>query len=131
MAYYLFVSHAWRYDESYERIVQMLDAAPYFSWSNFSVPRHDPAIASNTSALKVQLDNQIRPVQVVLVLSGLYVAHSQWIQYEIDRAVGWKKPIIGVRPWGNQRMPEAVTKVANKIVGWNTSPIVEAVRELA
>jgi len=109
----------------------MLDAASYFSWYNFSVPQHDPALACNTSALKAELDDQIRPVQAVLVLSGLYVSHSQWIQYEIDRAGSWKRPIIGVRPRGSSRMPEAVTKVANRIVGWNTSTVVHAVRELA
>ncbi len=131
MAYYLFVSHAWRYHDSYDRMVRLLDIAPYFTWRNFSVPQHDPAIANNDARLKAALDNQIRPVQVVLALSGLYVANSGWIQYEINRAVSWNKPIVGVRPWGNERMPEAVTKAASRIVGWNTSSVVEAVRDLA
>jgi len=112
-------------------MVRLLDIAPYFTWRNFSVPQHDPAIADNDARLKAALDNQIRPVQVVLVLSGLYVANSGWIQYEINRAVSWNKPIVGVRPWGNERMPEAVTTVASRIVGWNTSSVVEAVRDLA
>lgn len=129
--YYVFISHAWRYHDDYDRIEKLLNNAPRFLWRNFSVPKHDPAIANNVSALKKELDDQIRPTQAVLILSGLYVSHSNWIEYEINKAVAWGKWIVGVTPWGNQNVPKLVRDYADTIVGWNTSSIVEAIRQSA
>jgi len=67
---------------------------------------------------------------VVIILGGMYVAYSEWIDYEIDEAVRMGKPIIGVRPWGQERMPQKIQDVANKIVGWNRESIIQAVRDL-
>lgn len=58
----------------------------------------------------------------------MYVAHSDWIQFEIDYAKLLNKPIVGVQPWGSERMPSAVTYAADTIVGWNTESIVQAIR---
>jgi hypothetical protein len=116
-------------------MIDLLSKAPYFKWRNYSCPEHDPAIDPNTEAgrnkLIQALRNQIRPVNCVIVLSGLYVAYSYWIQKEIDIAVSYDKPLIGVKPWGSQRMPKAVQEVADEIVGWNTASITDATREHA
>ena len=127
--YLLFISHAWTYNDEYYRLVNLLDNANNFSWHNYSVPEHDPADANNTSKLKTALQNQMRPTQAVLIISGMYAAYSEWIQYEIDLAVGWNKPIIGIRPRGSERIPTAVSSVAKEMVGWNTSSIVAAIRK--
>ena len=59
----------------------------------------------------------------------MYVAHSFWIQKEIDISLEYDKPIIGIKPWCQERVPKAVSDVAKEIVGWNTSSIVEAIRK--
>ena len=46
--YDLFISHAWRYHEDYDRLVTLLNNAPNFKWRNYSVPRHDPKIDPDT-----------------------------------------------------------------------------------
>ena len=114
--YSLFISHAWRYHDDYDRLVKLLDAAPYFSWKNYSVPRHDPAVDPNTPSgdrqLRKELENQIRPVNSVLIISGMYAAYSYWIQVEIDIARGYSKPIIGLIPFGQEKVPTEVQQVA-------------------
>jgi len=40
--YRIFISHAWKYNADYYRLVKMLKNAIYFSWQNYSVPEHDP-----------------------------------------------------------------------------------------
>ena len=40
--YDVFISHAWKYSDDYDRIVEFLNKAPNFKWRNYSVPRHDP-----------------------------------------------------------------------------------------
>lgn len=126
--YRIFISHAWTYNESYYRLINYLDAAPNFAFQNYSVPEHDGVTGGNQ--LGENLRNQIRPVHVVIVLGGMYVAHSNWLKFEIDFAKSLGKPILGVRPWGAERMPEALSEAAHEIVGWNTDSIVSAIRRL-
>lgn len=131
--YRLFISHAWRHHEDYDRIVKMLDSAPNFDWANYSVPRHDPLLDPNDPGdeekLTDELKQQISPVHCVLVLSGIYVSYSDWIQKEIDIALNYGKPIIGIKPWGQEKVPKAVSDAALIIVGWQTDSIVEAIRK--
>jgi len=125
--YRLFISHAWEYNAEYYKMVDLLNAAPNFIYSNYSVPIHDPVPEAD---LKEQLRQQIRPVEVVIVLAGMYVAYSKWIQFEIDFASLLSKPILGIKPWGSERVPTEVTLASNEIVGWNTDSIISAVRRL-
>ena len=129
--YRIFVSHAWRHNTNYYQLINRLKMAPNFLYSNYSVPQHDPVDANNNRKLKEELRQQIRPVEVVIILSGMYVAYSDWIQFEIDYAQYLNKPILGIKPWGAQRMPQAVQNAADKVVGWNTPTIVTAIRRLA
>lgn len=130
--YDLFLSHAWRYNDSYYRLEEMLKEAPLFNWRNYSVPKHDPLIDPNTPAGKAKLtellNRQVRPVNCVLILGGMYAAHSEWILKEIKLAQDLNKPIVGIYPWGQQNMPLAIQNTAIELVGWNTSSIVSAIR---
>jgi len=127
--YRIFISHAWDYNEEYYKIEKMLNEYPNFDFRNYSVPKHDPL---DTSAqLTKKLLDQMNPTQVVIVLAGMYAAHSDWTQFEIDEAKRLKKPIIGVRPWGQERIPQAVQDAANVMHGWNIGPILASIRELA
>lgn len=124
--YKVFISHAWQYSDSYHRIVKFLNDAANFSWANLSVPKHDPLL--NNEQLTAGLNDQMRPANVFVILGGMYVSHSEWIQYEINFSRRIGRPIIGIRPWGSERMPDAVTRAAKEVVGWNTDSIVSAIR---
>ncbi len=128
--YRLFISHAWAYEEAYTRIISFLDAASNFSYSNSSVPQDKAFAGMSSSQLGQQLKYQINPAQCAIVLGGMYVAHSDWIQFEINHALSVGKPILGIQPWGSERMPQALTNAATEIVGWNTNSIVSAIRRL-
>lgn len=128
--YKLFISHSWEYDDEYRRIIDFLDQASYFKYSNFSRPFDNPLDCRRhtDTELTQKLEKQIAPTQIVLVVSGMYVAYSKWIQKEIDIANYYKKPIIGIKPWGNQVTPVAVSSVAKEVVGWNSDSIIAAIR---
>lgn len=130
--YDLFLSHAWRYNYDYYRLEEMLNDAPLFYWRNYSVPEHspliDPATPAGKRTLTNELDQQVRPTNCVIILAGMYAAHSDWIEKEIQLANNYNKPIIGVKPWGQQRVPLIVQNNAVEMVGWNTSTIVSAIR---
>ena len=85
-------------------------------------------MANNATALTNALRQQIRPVNCVLILAGMYVNHRDWIQKEIELAASFGKPVVGVVPWAQQVTPVAVSSTAREMVRWNTDSIVAAVR---
>jgi hypothetical protein len=126
----IFISHAWAYSEQYETVTSWFDSAQNFVWKNCSVPSTDSLPDRTVKGLMDGMKRQISPSQGVIVLAGMYVAHSRWIEYEINEAVGMNKVIIGVRPWGQERIPKIVQDSAHIIVGWNQSSVIDAVREM-
>lgn len=129
--YDLFISHVWRREENseYYRLVNMLQEANLFTWRNYSVPEHDPLGTKTDTQLRAALDRQIRPVNCVIVIGGMYVNYRKWIQEEIEMAKNYNKPIVGIIPRGAQRVPIELQNVAKEMVGWSTSSIVAAVRK--
>jgi MTH538 TIR-like domain (DUF1863) len=124
----LFISHAWSYAADYEKIVEWLTNGANFSWKNFSVPIHDSLPDKTASGLKAGMSRQIAPAQGVIIIAGMYVSHSNWIDYEIDEAVRMGKVIIGVTPSGQERVPVKIQNTAKVIVRWNSQSVIDAVR---
>ncbi len=131
--YRLFISHSWDYHESYDRLVNILDGAPYFDWFNHSVPRDEPVVDPDEEVgkreLLHELKEQIQGVHCVLVIAGMYATHSYWIEKEIKAFLNFEKPIIGIAPWGQEQLPLVVKESATEMVGWNTDSIVSAIRK--
>ena len=131
--YRIFISHAWKYGEDYHRLVRLLDNAPLFHYTNYSAPEDKPlelsSVWARRSEIEKKITNKIAPVHAVLVISGMYANHSDWMKYEIDEAFRMGKPIIAIQPWGNTAMPGYVRALATDCVGWNTTSIVNAIRE--
>lgn len=129
MTYNLFISHSWTYSDAYEKLVALLDAKPYFSYKNYSVPKDNPIHhADNDSQLKAAIKEQMQPASCVLILAGVYSTYSKWINIEIELAKQMGKTIIAIEPWGSERTSTTVKNAADKIVKWNTDSIVSAIR---
>lgn len=126
----IFISHAWSYSEHYWTVVNWFNDAPNFVWRNCSVPSHDGLPDKTKKGLREAITRQIRPAQVAVILGGMYAAYSDWIEYEIDEAKRMDKSILGVRPWGQERVPQIVQDAANIMVGWNSASVVQGVRDL-
>ncbi len=130
--YNLFISHSWTYSDAYDRLVDLLDSAPNFSYRNYSVPKDDPIHnAPNDGRLKAAIREQMSHASCVLVLAGVYSTYSKWINIELDLAVnGFDAPkkIIAIEPWGSERTSKVVKNYADEIVKWQTSSIVRAIK---
>ena len=125
----IFISHAWRYSEHYDTIVKWLNDEPNFFWKNCSVPSDDALTDKTSKGLSEGMTRQISPSQIVLILGGMYAAHSAWIEYEIKEAVRMNKAIIGIRPWGQERVPKIVQDASIcDPVGWQRAGVVSAIR---
>ena len=129
--YHLLISHSWSYSEKYDTIERWLNDAPNFLWSNYSVCCDNPLDTKTDSELKQRLTNRISNCSAIIVISGMYSTYSKWIDYEIDEAIRFGKPIIGVRPRGAERVPLKIQNCANVMVNWQSSSIIDAVRNYA
>lgn len=129
MTYNLFISHSWAYSDAYEKLINLLNANPYFNYKNYSVPRNDPIHGtSNDAQLTEAIWRQIQPTSCVLILAGVYATYSKWINIEIALAKSMNKKIIAIEPWGAEKTSAVVKDNADVVVGWNTNSIVKAVR---
>ena len=124
----IFISHAWSYSKHYWKLVNWFNEEPRFSWKNCSVPSHNQLPNEN---LAEGLTRQISPAQVVIILAGMYATekNSEWIDYEISEAIRMNKIIIGVAPWGQERVPVQVQNASTcDVVRWNKASIIQAIR---
>ena len=129
--YNLFISHSWTYSNQYNKLVDLLDNANYFSYRNYSVPKDDPIHdANNAKELYDAIKKQVGYAQVVIILAGVYSSYSKWIDKEIEIAQNLGKPILAIEPWGSEKTSSVVKNAADRIVKWNTDSIVNAIRDL-
>jgi len=133
--YNLFISHSWSHADAYEKLKNLLDSHPTFSYADYSIPKDDPVHTSGTDKeLYEAILNKMRLCNVVLIMAGVYSTYSKWINKEIQAAKqGFlnPKPMIGVKPWAQTDVSSVVSDNADVLVGWNTNSIVDAIIEHA
>lgn len=129
--YDLFLSHMWRNADNseYYRLENLLNEANNFTWRNYSIPEHDPLKTKTNKELSDAIDHQIKPIHCFLIISGMYTNYREWIQKELEIAKYYNKPIVGIIPQGQDRIPVEIQNSAKEMVGWNTESIVNAVRK--
>ncbi|MGL4913912.1 MAG: TIR domain-containing protein [Romboutsia sp.] len=134
--YNLFISHAWKYNSDYYSLENKLNEYKRnhqdFNFKNYSVPKHNPILDPNEDysrkLLELELEGQIKPCSCVLIIAGMYATHKYWIQKEIELAKKYNKVIIGIRPWGAERIPAIISENATQMVYWNIESIVSAIK---
>lgn len=129
--YHIFISHAWKYSDDYNRLVATLRNSSYFSCYDYPINADKSLTSKRVPDYQIcqSLEEQIKHASVVLVLLGMYAAYHEWIQTEVDIAVSLGKPVIGIKPWGQERLPQEIVSKCNKIVGWNGPSIIDSIRD--
>ena len=117
--------------DAYDKLVEFFEEHPYFKWSDYSVPKDDPIHTTGSdSELYNAIKNKIELTNCVVILAGVYSSYSKWIKKEIEISKKvYTKPIVAVEPWGSEKTSEIVKINADVIVKWNSSSIVNAIRE--
>jgi len=126
----LFVAHAFEPSTDYSRVFDYLESARNFYYRNVAVIEA-PANADK-EALKQELRKQINLAEVVLVPAGLYRDQLEWVNFEVNCAKGFDKPVIGIETFGvKEKLPVQLEALADEIVPWNERDIVDAVKRQA
>ena len=71
-----------------------------------------------------------KKVDVIVVLSGIYNYNQVHIDILIEKAEEFNIPILLVRPYGMEIVPEELEAKATSVVGWNANCIVEHIRSI-
>lgn len=131
-SYSLFISHSWTYGDAYEKLSELLNQSPYFSWRDYSVPKDSPIHnAPTTARLESAIREQMRHASCVLIMAGKYSTFSKWINREIRIAQDMGKPILAITPWGAEQISTVVRDSADELVKWQSASIVDAIRRNA
>ncbi|SEV94672.1 TIR domain-containing protein [Natrinema salifodinae] len=130
-AHRVFISHSWTYENHFTEVKEFLDDAYGFEYFDHSVSSDNPIDAQLPNHLRKKIRDQMRSTSVVLVLAGMYVAHSDWIQEEIEMANEMEKPMIGVIPAENDRVPALVQEHATELVEADGTAILNAIEQHA
>jgi hypothetical protein len=134
---HVFISHSWSYSGHYDTLAKWIFGEPWsagqasLDFRDYSIPKNDPIHnAKNTAELTKAIMNQIARSHIVVIPTGMYARHSNWIQKEIDAAKAFGKPILAVNPWGQERGASVVKAAATDSVGWNKEPLVNKIWKL-
>ena len=129
--YKIFVSHSWTYSDDLIGLKKLLESRGYFNVEFTEATKDVPINSENATYIKSVLKQKIINSDIVLALAGVYASHSDWMIWELETAKDNSIPIVGIIPWGQERISSEVYSRSIVDVKWNTESIVEAIRTYA
>ena len=129
--YHIFISHSWQNSDALEGLRKLLNDRGYFNVEFEEVSKDEPINSTNAYYIKRRLAEKSGNSNVVIGLAGMYASHSDWMEWELDKAIELDIPIIGVIPRGQERISTTVSSRSIVNVRWNTESIVDAIRTYA
>ncbi|MFV0193171.1 TIR domain-containing protein [Empedobacter falsenii] len=129
--YKIFISHSWDHHDDLVELRRLLNSRGYFNVEFKEVSKDTPINSPNATYIKTRLKEKLLNSDVVLALAGIYASHSEWMEWELDTAVKYNIPIIGIIPRGQERISAMVSSRSKVDVKWNTESIVNAIRNFS
>ena len=126
--YKLFISHSWEYDNLLQNLKDLLNERGYFSAEYYQFEKNCPCNSEKASVIKANITKRLKETDVVLAIAGVSASYSEWMQWEMDKALELGLNIVGVIPRGNERISQEVYKRSVKDVRWNTESVVNAIK---
>lgn len=134
---HVFISHAWRYSDHYETLSKWIFDERWsagqasLDFRDYSIPKTDPVLNARSDAeLQAAIFDKIGRSHIVVIPTGMYANYSKWIKKELDGADAYRKPILAVNPWAQERKSSIVASRASANVGWNKEPLISKIWEL-
>jgi len=129
--YSIFISHSWSYPDDLKNLRNLLNDRGYFNVSFEEASADEPINSANAAYIKQRLKQKIENSNIVLGIAGMYASYSEWMEWELNKAVELCVPIVGVVPYGQERVSTTVSSRSKEVVRWNTESIVAAIRKWA
>ncbi len=126
----LFVCHVWIDDDDYHRVFEYLESTGNFFYRNTSTPDKRPP--GDREALRDDLRRQITEAELVIVPASIYRRHTDWIEFQLNCAKAYDKPVVVLEPFGSHdTIAPAVMEMGDEVVPWDKRQIVDAIKRQA
>jgi hypothetical protein len=126
----VFVAHAFEPTDDYRRLIEYLEGSRNFFYKNTSIPELPPGL--DTEGLRQELRKQINLAEVVLIPASLYAQNREWVDFELNCAKGFDKPVVALNLFGvTAKMPVQLEALSDQIVEWSDREIVDAIKRQA
>lgn len=129
--YRIFISHSWSNIDDLKGLRNLLEQRGYFNVEFEEATPEVPINSDNAYYIRQRLRQKIENSNIVLGIAGMYASHSDWMSWELDKAIELGVPIVGVIPRGQERISTTVSSRSKEDVRWNTESIVTAIRKWA
>lgn len=127
----LFVAHEFTENAEYSRVFEYLESRDNFFYLSYSNPEAVTPSAGQ-EAMQDAIREQIRNVEVVVVPAGMLTNKAPLVEFEMNVAQAFDKPIVLIQPFGaTMSIPKAALEAAANIVEWNDRAIIDAIRQAA
>lgn len=126
--YSLFISHSWDHDDVLQELKSLLNSRGYFPAEYTQIEKDCPINSERAAVIKANITKRLEQSDVVLAIAGIFASHSDWMQWEMDKAKELGLKVIGVIPRGQERISQEVYSRSVTDVRWNADSIVEAIR---
>lgn len=121
----VFITHAWRFHDDWNRLASLMEQVQDSPWVNYSIPWYDPSIRVHRDAGKEKLESmlltQILPAKFIIFLCGVYSTKSAqvWFNTALDIAHDNRKTVL-LMPGFADRNFDAPDRLANSLrVSWD------------
>jgi hypothetical protein len=115
--YNLIISNGIDKNKEYGQFTEKLFSKTDFLWKESISPSYATAG-----------EEFFKKVDGVIKLAGLYKDNKEKIDELVDAAQEYNIPIVLVRPYGLEEVPEELEQKAATIVGWNANCIVDSIK---
>lgn len=115
--YNLIISKGTDKNNEHDQFVEKLYSKVEFLWTE--------SFSSKYSQLSESFFDKI---DVIIILAGLYEDNKESIDELCEVGEKYEIPIVLVRPYGLEEVPENLEKKATGLVGWNVNCIIESIK---
>ena len=116
--YNLIISNGIDKNNEYRQFVEKLYSKVDFLWKE-----------SISGSYALAGDNFYNKVDRIILLAGLYNDNKDTFEDLLKASDKYDIPIILVRPYGLEEVPEKLEEKSSMIVGWNANCIVDAIKD--
>lgn len=117
--YNLIITRGIDNENEYGQFSEKLYSKPEFLWTE-----------SHARDYTVFGEEFFKKVDIVIILAGLYPNNKKSIDNLIEVAEKHNLPILLVRPYGLEEVPENIESKAKSIVGWNANCIIDSIKSI-
>lgn len=126
--YNLFISHSWDHNDVLQNLKNLIEGRGYFHAEYTQIEKTCPIDSDLAWVVKANITKRLEQSDVVLAIAGIFASHSEWMQWEMDKAKELGLKVIGVIPRGQERISQEVYSRSIEDVHWNADSIVNAIR---